>query len=104
MRIRASLNDYDIVLQSTEVGNDLNIVIFGGKVPHIGVVAIGTVGPSAHDLEHKTTTVSLITLPGHKEDVLAREMVKYIAKELDKTVVLSCGIHIPNITTELMKS
>lgn len=104
MKLITNILDNQIVLEEKKVGSDLNILIYGGSIPHIGAVAVATYGCLAHQIEHFTTTVSLITLPGHKEDLLARSAAEIISKKLKKNVVVCCGIHIQNISKEEIKN
>ena len=57
---------YQISAHGQYIGNDLHLVITGGEQPHVGAVAVGTQATGEPDGIH----VSLITVPGHKEDVV----------------------------------
>lgn len=82
------------------MGNDLTVNIYGGDIPHIGAVALGYRVQLPHDLDQVTSTVSLLTVPGHKEDEIVQKAAKILSKSLNKTVVVTCGIHIKQITFE----
>lgn len=45
-------------------------------------------------------SVSLMTVPGHKEDEFALRVARQLAKQLNKVIVVSCGIHIQDIKKE----
>lgn len=83
-----------------KMGNDLNITIEGGDIPHIGAVALGIPVDMPHEINKKTASVSLLTVPGHKEDEVVLKYAKRLVKELGVTVVVTCGIHIKQITFE----
>ena len=90
-------NQHSILVQVQEVGNDLSICISGGDKPHIGAVALGIPISLPHDPSVHTSSVSLMTVPGHKEDEFALRVSRKLAKQLNKVVVTSCGIHIQGI-------
>ncbi len=60
---------YQISAHGQYIGNDLHLVITGGEQPHVGAVAVGTQALGEPDGIH----VSLITVPGHKEDVVVEK-------------------------------
>ena len=66
------------------------MTLSGGDRPHIGAVALGQSGAAA----------SVISLPGHREDALARRLTQELAAETQATVCLACGIHLDNIRPE----
>lgn len=72
------------------LGQDLCVTLSGGDRPHIGAVALGQSGAAA----------SVISLPGHREDALARRLTQELAAETQATVCLACGIHLDNIRPE----
>lgn len=79
-------------LVASRLGRDLLVTITGGRA-HIGAVGIGIF------LNGKATS-SVITMPGHKEDMIAKNGAERIAKMLKTGAVLIAGIHIDNITKE----
>lgn len=98
LHISEKFKNHEINCTATNIGNDWNITIYGGDIPHIGAVAVGIPVTLAHDINKLTSSSSLITVPGHKEDEIVNKSAKLLAKQLNATVVVSCGIHIKNIT------
>lgn len=88
----------NITLQATIMGKDLCVVITGGERPHLGAVALGLVRFSLSDSSKNSASVSVLTVPGHKEDELARSIAQKITSKLGINTVVSCGIHVDNIT------
>ena len=88
-----------IVVEFTAVamGNDLCVVIAGGELPHLGAVAVAQARPSLQDKTKLSATTSVITLLGHKEDVVASRVAHALAARLNKNVVVCCGIHVDDI-------
>jgi hypothetical protein len=91
-----------IIIEFTSVpmGNDLCVVIAGGEVPHLGAVAVAQVRPSLQDGAKLSASTSVITLLGHKEDVIARKVAHVLAAKLNKNVAVCCGIHVDDITPD----
>ena len=89
---------YDINCSAVKMGNDWNISIYGGDIPHIGAIALGVARPSLENKNNISSSVSVFTITGHKEDVIVQKAAKILSSTLNSTVVVSCGIHIDNIT------
>jgi hypothetical protein len=91
-----------IIIDFTAVpmGNDLCVVIAGGEVPHLGAVAVAQARPSLKDDTKLSASTSVITLLGHKEDVIARNVAHGLAAKLNKNVAVCCGIHVDDITPD----
>ena len=89
---------YNITCSAVKMGNDWNISIYGGDIPHIGALALGIPRPSLEDKNKISSSVSVLTITGHKEDVIVQKIAKILSSTLNSTVVISCGIHIDNIT------
>lgn len=100
IQLSTKYNKHTINCTAFKIGNDFNISIYGGDIPHIGAVALGISIPLPHNINTITSTASLLTVPGHKEDILALNCAKLLSKKLNTTVTLSCGIHIKNITSQ----
>lgn len=100
MQLSRRFKEYEIYCEVLTVGEDLTVNIYGGDIPHIGAVALGYRVQLPHDLNQMTSSVSLLTVPGHKEDEIVQKAAKLLSKALNKTVVVTCGIHVKNITSE----
>lgn len=81
-----------IHLFAKKLGRDLIVTITGGR-EHAGAIGIGLF------INGKATS-SVITLPNHKEDNIAKQGAGKIAKELKTNAVVIAGIHLDNITQE----
>ena len=76
------------------MGDDL-IVSICNENAHIGAVAVGE-----YHAESQRTSVSVITRPGHKDDIIAREAAKLISNAGKRPVCVIAGIHLDNITPD----
>lgn len=82
------------------VGEDLCVIISGGDSPHIGCVTLSVPRPSLSDLNKNSSTTSVLNLLGHKDDEAAKYVSHKLSSRLNKNVVVTCGIHVDNITSE----
>ncbi len=85
------------------MGNDLCLVITGGDRPHVGAVALAQARPSLHDASKVSASTSVLTVLGHKEDMLARSAAQCLAAGLNRTVVVCCGIHVEAISADELR-
>ena len=81
-------------------GRDLVVVVCGGARPHIGAAALGLSLPSIKDAERRTVSSPLLSVPGHKEEDLARDGSLRLSRRLETNVVVTVGIHDDAITKE----
>lgn len=89
---------HNINCSVVKMGNDWNISIYGGNLPHIGAIALGIPRPSLEDKNKISSSVSVLTITGHKEDIIVQKIAKVLSSTLNSTVVVTCGIHIDDIT------
>jgi len=90
----------DLAASVRLIGQDVLVAIWGGEKPHIGAVAVAQPRPSLKDPEITSATASVICLPGHKEDELAKAVSEILAAALNTPVVVTAGIHWDNISEE----
>ncbi|MHA1963575.1 MAG: prenylated flavin chaperone LpdD [Candidatus Thorarchaeota archaeon] len=95
MIVEKKAGRHTIYLETMEIGKDLLIAIYGGDEHHIGGVA--TAYPTAsHYRDATTVSVSTLTLPGHKDYVVANTTAEKICKALEVPTVVTVGIHYDN--------
>jgi hypothetical protein len=80
------------------MGKDLVVGICGGEKPHIGALAVAEPRPSRNKPGVTSSTSSVITLHGHKDDIVAREAADSLARETNRTVTVTAGIHVEKAT------
>ncbi|MEE0932946.1 MAG: hypothetical protein U0L64_08020 [Clostridium sp.] len=80
LHISEKFKNHDINCKAINIGNDWNITIYGGDIPHIGAVAVGIPIDLPHNINKLTSSSSLITVPGHKEDEIVNKSAKIISK------------------------
>ena len=89
-----------INMKAIEIGEDLCVIISGGDSPHIGCVTLSVPRASLSDKNINSATTSILNLTGHKDDEAARYVSHTLSSRLNKNVVITCGIHVDNITNE----
>lgn len=87
-------------LKAFNIGKDLCVIVSGGDSPHIGSVTLSIPRPSLTDSNNNSATTSVLNLLGHKDDEAARYVSHILSSRLNKNVVVTCGIHVDNITSE----
>ncbi len=74
-------------------GRDLVVVLEGGGAPHVGCVVLSQPRPSTAAGGGTSVSSSVLTLPPHKEEPVARGVAEHLARALACVVVASAGIH-----------
>ncbi|MFO7667666.1 MAG: hypothetical protein R6V76_13675 [Desulfobacterales bacterium] len=96
--VKTGTGAYDIEAEVRRIGTDLLVAVWGGEKPHIGAVAVAQPRPSLKDPNVLSATASVICLPAHKEDELAKKVAENLSATLNATVVVTAGIHWDNIS------
>lgn len=72
-------------IDATLIGEDLLITLVGGK-KHVGAVALGGFATRSY--------ASVLAVPNHRDDVIAKEAAWRISEQLRQSCVVVVGIHI----------
>ncbi len=102
MRIERKAGGHTIVSDSQAIGNDLIVIIYGGDEHHIGGISVAYPTKS-HYRDAFTISLNSITLPGHKDYVLANSLAEKLAEALRRVVTVVVGIHMDNATEDDIK-
>ena len=94
---------YQIHATAILIGDDLLVAIWGGTKPHIGAVAVALPRPSIADPRITSSTSSVFTLLGHKEDEVVKMVSEHLSARLEKNVVVTAGIHWDNLPEEAIE-
>jgi hydrogenase maturation factor len=87
--IDAGVGTYQVSAHGQHIGDDLHVVITGGEQPHVGAVAVGSQSSDEPD----GIRVALITVSGHKEDVVVEKVARRLSRQLGITVLVAAGMH-----------
>jgi hypothetical protein len=96
----AGSGKYIVEAVTVRCGNDLNVTIGGGEKYHIGAVAIAVPRFEYKEGKKRSASTSVICVQGHREDELSYNSAKYLATELNCTVVVTIGIHVDEIKAD----
>lgn len=83
--LRKNSGPVELELEAAPIGRDLLVLITGGE-SHIGAVAVGGFATRSY--------VSVITMPGHKDDCIATEAASRITERLKRACAVLVGIHV----------
>ena len=92
--------DYRVHSLAMLVGNDLLVCLWGGTQPHIGAVAVALPRQSLADPLSTSSTSSVFTVLGHKEDAVAKTVSERLSARLNRNVVVSAGMHWDQVDDE----
>ena len=90
-------------LEAQLLGTDLCVVLSGGDAPHIGAVTLSIPRQSTHSARTVANT-SVLSISGHMDDVLFRELGACLAERLNRTVVITGGIHVDDASPALVEA
>jgi gallate decarboxylase subunit D len=79
-------------------GADLTIAVGGGNAPHVGCVVLAQSHPGRDGAVRVTSSV--IAIPPHREEALARPLAETLARALGGSVVVAAGVHEDDLTPE----
>ena len=91
--VAASAGHRRLVAWVRRAGRDLVVVLEGGDAPHVGCVVLSQARPSTANPERVSVTTSVLAMPPHKEEPVARTVAELLARELGCVVVATAGIH-----------
>jgi hypothetical protein len=94
---------YQIHATAMLIGDDLLVAIWGGTKPHIGAMAVALPRPSIADPQITSSTSSVFTLLGHKEDEVVKMVSERLSGQLEKNVVVTAGIHWDDLPEEAIE-
>ncbi len=77
------------------VGADVVIAVGGGDRPHVGCVVLAL--PNAG---RETPTVSVLTIPPHQEEPIARAVAETVCRRCRRVAVVTAGVHEDGIDRE----
>jgi hypothetical protein len=82
--------------------NDLIVVVTGGR-DHIGAVGLAVPRPSLLDPNVLSATSSILTMPGHKEDILVKDVSERLAAATERNIMVVAGVHYDNLAKADLK-
>jgi hypothetical protein len=98
--LSAGTGQFAVSASLQTIGADVLIAVWGGTRPHIGSLAVATPHPQSVPERGRGSTVLQFSFPGHRDEVVARRVAERVAAALQRTVAVSAGIHVPEVTPE----
>ncbi len=84
----------------TRPGEDLVVVVEGGERPHVGCIVVAVPVPSRRRPGEYSASVSVLTLPPHKEEPIARPIAERLSARLGRVTVVTAGVHEDGLDAE----
>lgn len=88
----------EINIQVSKLGNDYNIIVYGGERPHVGCTVLAVPRPSLKGDGTISTTASVLNVTGHKDEMICRYLAEQISKRENAVVACTGGFHKDGIT------
>ena len=92
-RVEDSESGRHVEARVQEVGEDLVIAVGGGQRPHVGFVVLAQPLPSKVPGKRWSASCSVLTIPPHKEEPIARGIATAVAEALGRVTVVTAGVH-----------
>jgi len=79
------------------MGEDLVVAVGGGERPHVGCVVLAVPIPSRTAPNTWSASCSVMTIPPHKEEPIARGVASQLAAACGRVTVVTAGVHDDNL-------
>ena len=79
------------------IGDDVVVAVGGGDRPHVGCVVLAQPHASTADPERPSSTSSVLVIPPHRDDAIARTVAEALSRGLGIAVVVTAGVHTDNL-------
>jgi len=100
IRVTVSSRDQRLWAVAARAGADLVVTVGGGERPHVGCVVVAQSHASAKEPGRIRVTSSVLSIPHHREEALARPLAEALARELGGVITVTAGVHDDNLTPE----
>lgn len=99
----SSNREFVITAEIINIGNDILIIIRGGK-EHIGAMSLSQYNQSINKPAEMNTSTSTLSSIGHKEEIVTRDFAQYISEKTEKNAAVVAGMHWDNLEKEELNS
>ncbi len=82
------------------VGEDMVVAVGGGERPHVGCVVLAQPHPARGGDTKWSASCSVLTIPPHKEEPIARGIAEKLAATLGRVAVVTAGVHDDDIDAD----
>jgi len=98
LSLKTGEGKFEVFLNAVFMGRDVSVTISGGETPHIGAIAVAIPRKSLKGDGSDSASVSVICIPGHKEDELVQRTAKRLSTIWACHVTVTAGLHIDRAT------
>ena len=99
-RVEDSSSGRHLEARTEIVGDDVVVAIGGGERPHVGCVVLAQPYPAKGRDTGWSASCSVLTIPPHKEEPIARGVAEKLAATLGRVAVVTAGVHEDAIDAE----
>jgi hypothetical protein len=92
VRVKDDADGRSLTAWVRTVGDDVVVVISGGDRPHVGCVVLAVPSP-ARGRDGFAATSSVLVIPPHKEEPIARPVAEAVCSKLGKVTTVTAGVH-----------
>ncbi len=104
LSLKTGEGKFEVSLNAVFMGRDVAVTISGGEIPHIGAVAVAIPRKSLKGDGSNSASVSVICIPGHKEDELVQTTAKRLSTAWGCHVTVTAGLHIDRASLSDIKT
>lgn len=91
--VRDDSSGLELTAGVRRAGRDVVIVIAGGETPHVGCVVLAQPVQSRSRPGERSSSSSVLTIPPHKEEPIARRVAEAVCRASGGVVVVTAGVH-----------
>jgi hypothetical protein len=99
-RVEDPLSGRYLEARTEVVGEDMVVAVGGGERPHVGCVVLAQPHQAKSGDTKISASCSVLTIPPHKEEPIARRIAEKLAATLGRVAVVTAGVHDDNIDAE----
>jgi len=103
VRVVDSTSGRSLTAWVREVGEDVVVAVGGGDRPHVGCVVLA-VPTSGRGVSGFAPSCSVLTIPPHKEEPIARAVAECVCRRLGRVTVVTAGVHEDGIDRDGIKT
>lgn len=100
IRVTARSREMRLWAVAVRAGADLVVTVGGGAAPHVGCVVLAQPHASAKEPGRVRVTSSVLSIPPHREEALARPLAEALCRALGGVVTVAAGVHDDNLTPD----
>lgn len=89
-----------LAIAAGRIGEDILLCVEGGERPHVGCIIQSQPRLSLTGSGEMRATSSVLNLPGHKDELLCRDIAERVCAATGRMVICTGGFHLDHIRQE----